>query len=246
VLHKNYRWAMTAWLAGIPERRGYGLTWQRLFLNRGRYLRNDKQGLHPIDKAVSYFKLNGLIKQESLPAIRVTNEAASKIEADFCGCPKPWIAFGIGATDPRRQWGVENFAGLAENLLRQHGGTVLLVGGSAEQGMADQIKQAMAPEYGASAVGVISQPIPEASALFKACSLFVGNDSGMLHISAAVGTPSIGLFGVKYKRIDTYRLADERRNIFAVFPSAGSDETNLSHMHKISVASVLAKAKQLI
>jgi ADP-heptose:LPS heptosyltransferase len=112
--------------------------------------------------------------------------------------------------------------------------------------MADQIKDSLPPERAASIVSIIAYPLGEVSALLKTCDLFVGNDSGMLHISAATETPSIGLFGVQYKKINTHRLADESRNIFAIFPSENTGEINVSFMHRISVASVAAKVHHLL
>ncbi|MCE9633392.1 MAG: glycosyltransferase family 9 protein [Methylophilales bacterium] len=243
ILHKSYHWALVAFLAGIPERWGYGFGWQRWFVNVGKRLNNNSLKLHPIDQAVNYLKLNGLLVEEVPPKIAVPNESVMQIEDRFKDYPKPWIALGIGATDSRRQWGNENFASLGNDMLGQCGGTIFLVGGASEKFMACQIKNSITSP---SVVNIISYPIYEVIALFKACLVFVGNDSGMLHISAAVGTPSIGLFGMTYKKIDTYRLADEGRNIFAVIPNENTSEENVSSMHKISVAAVVQKAQQLM
>ncbi len=243
ILHKSYHWALVAFLAGIPERWGYGFGWQRWFVNSGKYLPNDSRKLHPIDQAVSYLKLNGLLAEEAPPKIVVPSEFITQIENRFKDYPKPWIALGVGATDSRRQWGSENFASFANNMIGQWGGTIFLLGGASEELMVSQVKSSIASP---SVVNIVSFPICEVSALLKACHLYVGNDSGMLHISAAVGTPSIGLFGMTYKKIDTYRLADEGRNIFAVFPNENRGEANVSSIHKISVAAVVQKAQQLI
>jgi heptosyltransferase-2 len=245
ILHKSYRWALVAFLAGIPERWGYGLGWQRLFLNSGKYLSNNGLKLHPIDQAVNFLMLNGLLMEDSPPIITVSSVATSEIEERFKDYSRPWVAFGIGATDPNRQWGWDNFTKLANSMLSQLGGTIFLVGGATEEEMATQVKRSITPEHSSSIVSIISYPISEVCALLNACNLFVGNDTGMLHISAAVGTPSIGLFGMTYKKINTYRLADESRNIFAVFPSKNTGEINLSPMQRISVTSVVLKVQQL-
>lgn len=241
ILHKNYHWALVAFLAGIPERWGYGFGWQRWFVNSGKYLSDDSQKLHPIDQAVEYLKLNGLLAEEVSPKIEVSDVLTAQIEARFKDYPKPWIALGIGATDSRRQWGADNFASLAKSVLEQWKGTVFLVGGAAEEAMANQLKAASS-----SVVNIISYPLNEVSALLKTCQLYVGNDSGMLHISAAVGTRSIGIYGMTYKKINTYRLADEARNIYGVFPDEKSGEVGVSSMHGISVVSVMLKAQKLL
>ena len=246
ILHKSYRWALVAWLAGIPERLGYGLGWQRWFLNSGKHLTASGHTLHPIDQAIQLLDLNGVALADPAPRMTASPAKVSAVRERFGTHAQPWLVFGIGATDPRRQWGVGYYAELAERMIEQSGGTVFLVGAAADAEMADQIKRAVAPAFASAVVAVIASPIDEVMALLRVCKLFVGNDSGMLHISAALGTPSIGLFGVKYKKIDTYRLADESRNIFAVFPSEDIGEVNVSHMDKIAVASVALKAAQLM
>ena len=246
ILHKSYRWALVAWLAGIPERLGYGIGWQRWFLNRGKKLAESGEKHHPIDQAIQLLRLNGIPLADAVPRIVVAPEMGALAKARVQAHAAPWVAFGIGATDPRRQWNAQSFAALAERMMEQQAGTIFLIGGPADVELAEQIKRTVAPEFTSVLVAVIASPIAEAAALLSLCKLFVGNDSGMLHISAAVGTPSIGLFGVKYKKIDTHRLADESRNIFAVFPSDAAGEVNVSYMDKIAVASVAAKAELLM
>jgi heptosyltransferase II len=242
ILHYSGSWALAAFLAGIPERWGYGIGWQRLFLNRGKYLGNAGSRLHPIDKAASFLQRNGLLAEDVTPTISVHAEAAAVIGQRFGACPRPWIAFGIGSTDPARQWGVDNFSRLAAMLSSRPGGTIFLVGGPAEQGMGEQIRNSVGAESSASMVSVIACPISEVSALLQACNLYVGNDTGMLNIAAAVGTPSVGLLGMGY----SHRLADEGRNIYAVFPGEHAAEPGLSPMRHISVAAVAGKVEQLL
>jgi heptosyltransferase-2 len=248
ILHYSFSWALAAFLAGIPSRYGYGLGSQHLLLN-GKHLGKDDAALHPIDKAIKVLQLNGLPITDIAPSIPVSATELSSIEDRFKDCPKPWIAFGIGATDQGRQWGIDNFTDLAKLVANRFGGTIFLLAGPAEAAMAGQIKNAMTAENSVTLVPVIAYPIRELSALLKMSNFFIGNDSGMLNLSAAVGTPSIGLLGMVYRSIDNHRIADEKRNIYAVFPNDKRHETgrefNVSYMHLISVASVGSKLQQL-
>jgi heptosyltransferase-2 len=246
VLHKNYRWSLVAMLAGIPERWGYGVGLQRLFLNRGKYLPHQGKKWHPIDQAVNFLKLNRLIVEESVPALSVSSARKSGIEDKFKAHPKPWLAFGIGTTDQNRQWGAENFARLAIQIQQQTGGTIFLVGAAAEEKIANDIIALAAQENVRAIVKLMSCPLADVCALFNACDIYVGNDTGMLHISASVGTPSIGLFGMNYKKINTLRLSDEKRGIHGIYPPELKTEIGVSLMHQISVSSVMSKIRQLL
>ena len=56
VLHHSWRYACAAWLAGIPERFGYGMGRQRRFLNRGPFLHESMRRDHPLDLATAWLK----------------------------------------------------------------------------------------------------------------------------------------------------------------------------------------------
>ncbi len=249
ILHYSFSWALAALLAGIPSRFGYGLGAQRLLLSGGNYLSKNDAALHPIDKAVKLLALNGLDVGDIAPSIPVSADNKASIEHRFKAMPRPWFTFGIGATDHGRQWGVRNFTDLAKVISNHYGGSIFLLGGRAEVDMAEQIKNSMDSEHSATVVTIIAYPIGELCALLNMSDYFVGNDSGMLNLSAAVGTPSIGLLGMVYRSIDNHRIADDKRNIYAVFPNdqrhQQEREFNVSYMHQISVASVGLKLQQL-
>lgn len=249
ILHYSSSWSVAAFLAGIPGRWGYGLGAQKIFLNAGKYLSKNDSNLHPIDKVVKFLQLNGMPVADTPPNISVSDNDQSTMEHRFRQYPKPWISFGIGATDQSRQWGENNFSELARAVLDQTGGTIFLLGGKPEVEMANHIKTSIETEYPLAIAPIIGYPIRELCALLKLSNFFVGNDSGMLNLSSAVKTPSIGLFGIVYRNIDTHRIIDEKRNIYAVFPNEKRQETGresgVSYMHQISVASVSEKLQQL-
>ena len=248
VLHESPRYAFAAWLAGIPERYGYGLGWQRKFLNKGAYLSALFAKAHPIDKANEFVRLNQIVMQSDVPQIILNKAKVSIASEQFHSSPRPWIAMGIGSSEPNRQWGEANFTQLAQKIFQALGGTVFIFGGSAEQIAADRIKQALPDTEQHQIVRVIAQPLSEVCALLSLCDLFVGNDTGMLNASAATGVPSIGLFAVELSN----RLADENRRILAIFPDeAMLDEAAIGKqpnhpMSAITVLSVMKKITQLL
>ncbi len=99
---------------------------------------------------------------------------------------------GIFPNDPRKQWPIERFVRLNNRLIREHQAQILLVGGKQDILIADAITGMMAAKTGNWA-GNIS--LGELGALAEMANLYIGNDTGPTHIAAAVGCPTIALFG---------------------------------------------------
>lgn len=105
---------------------------------------------------------------------------------------KPIIAIHCGGHYfARKRWPLLNFIRLIEILLAKTSFQVMLVGGEEDTENADQIQGAL-PEV-INAVGGFS--LGETAALLSKCRLLIANDSGPLHLGAAIGIPTIGLFG---------------------------------------------------
>jgi ADP-heptose:LPS heptosyltransferase len=106
----------------------------------------------------------------------------------------PLIGLGPTANWSGKVWPAERFVALFHALRARipHARPVLFAGpGEAERAMAAPVLAALpdAIDLG----GQLS--LPEASACLARCALFVGNDSGLMHLAAAIGTPTLGLFG---------------------------------------------------
>lgn len=101
----------------------------------------------------------------------------------------PVMSLGLGASRPTKQWPPAKFLELSEAWNRRTRGSVLLILGPGEKPLAEPFF--MKPY----AMVRTSGDLRETAALLGACDLFVGNDSGPKHLAAAVGTPTITLFG---------------------------------------------------
>ena len=109
----------------------------------------------------------------------------------------PVLALGPTANWVRKVWPADRFLTLAR-LLTGPGGAlegarIAVLGGPGAQ------EREMAASVLAGLPGAIdlvgALDLPEAAAVLARCALFVGNDSGLMHLSAATGTPTVGLFG---------------------------------------------------
>ena len=97
----------------------------------------------------------------------------------------PFIAFGLGAGESKRVWPIENFIELGEWLTQTYNAQIVLVGGPSEVEMGRQFQQSVSYKI----INVIGNTtLRQTAAVLKRCSLFVGNDSGPMHIAAAVGS----------------------------------------------------------
>jgi heptosyltransferase-2 len=103
------------------------------------------------------------------------------------------IALAPGAAyGSAKCWLPERYAALADALIAAVDADVVIFGAPPERDMAERITLSM--KRGAiNLVGKTS--IGELPALLQACRLFVGNDSGAMHVAAAVGLPVVGIFG---------------------------------------------------
>ena len=109
---------------------------------------------------------------------------------------RPLVAIhpGAGWYSRARIWPAEGFASVAGGLIKSANATVLVLGGPDEVEIAARLAQLVDdPEH---VVNLAAQTsILETAALFESCDLFLGNDSGPMHIAAAVNTPVVAVFG---------------------------------------------------
>ena len=107
---------------------------------------------------------------------------------------EPFVVIHAGSTDPRRIWSAEKFAAVADYCVGQ-GLQVALTGTSIE---AERIR-AVAEHMRAPAVNLADQlSLPGLVGLLSRAALFIGNDSGPLHLALAAGARAVGLFWVEY------------------------------------------------
>lgn len=194
VLHNSVRYAQAVWAAGVPERHGYGAKTQTWYFNRPPYISARTSMAHPIDKANELLKLKDLALREDDGLLSVSPDAASLIAREFGHLPKPWIAFGLGSSESFKQWGAERFATLAGLLQDRMAGTLFLLGGPGERDIGKDVEQRIVAA-GGTVQPVIDRPIDQVIALLSAATFYVGNDTGVANISAAVDTDTVILFG---------------------------------------------------
>ncbi|MDR0662383.1 MAG: hypothetical protein LBF76_03285 [Holosporales bacterium] len=195
LLGKNSSFTYILLLVGIRERLGYGYDWlQRMTLTPSLY--------HALplpiprgeaEKSWDFLKAQGI---PLVPGGKKPVLSAARLQAvryQYADCPRPWVAFGIGAGRPWRCWPVAYWITLAKALFPETG-TVFLCGSWQDKERA----RAVAAPFGdiPMVVPVIGESLATVSCLFHHIDLFVGNDSGLFNLAAVIeASPVVGLFG---------------------------------------------------
>lgn len=112
------------------------------------------------------------------------------------------IHAGSGGYSPARRWPLDRFAGVAHRLIEQHDARIVILGGPDEVDMASNLVQLIdhAPGTGGVVHNLAGRTtLHETAAVIEQCKLFIGNDSGPMHMAVAVGTPVVAIFGPSNK-----------------------------------------------
>ncbi len=196
ILEKIGRPAQAAWLAGVPERRGFGLGHgsQEQWL-QGPFLPKAMRPDHRLTKLAAFEALHGLKVDSREPDLRLDPKAVAAVKARFGaqgeGRLGPWLVLGVGASEPARTWPAERFAAVSQALADLFP-TVFWLGGPNDAPRLKPVVEALA---GGRDVLACDLPLDQAAALIALSAGFLGNDSGPLNVAAAVARPAIGLMG---------------------------------------------------
>jgi len=102
--------------------------------------------------------------------------------------PRPWLAFGVGARWLTKRWLPEHFAELARRAHAQFGGTAFFVGSPDEAPLAQQV---IAQLRGPTRDFVGTTSLQQLAGLLDAADVMISNDTGPLHLAAALGRPCV-------------------------------------------------------
>ncbi len=138
------------------------------------------------------------------PAPRLWIDAAARAEADALipAGTGPFLAVGPTANWLGKEWPADRFARLASRLTGPEGplagARVAVLAAGPERERARPLLDALGPR----AIDLTGRTDPmAAAACLERAALYVGNDSGLMHIAAAAGVPTVGLFGPGYPAI---------------------------------------------
>jgi len=102
-----------------------------------------------------------------------------------------FVGIHPGATWPAKRWLPERFAELAAKLAQRTGARILITAGPKDREIVREVREHATSEFHV----LENLPLRQLAAIIARCVLFVSNDAAPMHIAAAVGTPTIGIFG---------------------------------------------------
>jgi len=178
----------TAWDL-VVDLRGSALSYI-LITKRRKIIGRPSSGEHRVETLGRLFELS----PPPSPRLEIENY---KRERDLEGIASHGIiGLGVTANWLPKIWPGARFVELADALTKKNGtfenAKVAIFGGPGEEALAKPILDAL----GDQAVDFVGNlTITETAAFIKKCKVFVGNDSGLMHMSAALGVPTLGLFG---------------------------------------------------
>lgn len=185
-------------LARIPRRVGHASDSRRLLLTHS--IPYGKNGSRP-HRTKGYLALLDLIwpnaervrelrhrpGKEAQDAVNVLWERAG------LGRASPILAIGPGAAQPNKLWPSVRFADIGRRWIDSFGGVVVTVGAGSEREACDEVARGAGESNAFNFAG--AGDLEATAEIIRRTDLFVGNDSGLSHLAAAVGTPTVVISG---------------------------------------------------
>jgi heptosyltransferase II len=190
VMPRTWKSALAPFLAGIPERTGFVGEARFFLLNDVRF--GERALPRMIDRCAALTLPRSAKLPPEWPApkleVQSSEAAAWRSRRDLSENGRPVVALAPGAVGPAKRWPATAYGALTRKLLAA-GFAVWVLGGPDEKSLAAEIVG------DTSARDLTGRDLRDAILALASASAAVSNDSGLLHVAAALGTPSIGIFG---------------------------------------------------
>jgi heptosyltransferase-2 len=193
LLPNSFASALALWRAGIAERWGYATDGRGLLLTRRCRVPEAVRGRSQVYYYRAMLEGLGLVTEGPPDASLRCPEEWGARGAELLGDDGPWIGVNPGAFfGTAKRWLPERFAAVADIVARRAGAKVAVVGGRAERPLAEAIAEGMqAPVRVVCGETTLSELVGVLSHL----RLLLTNDSGPMHVAAALGIPLVAVFG---------------------------------------------------
>ena len=188
------RSAILSKISGAPKRIGFNSEkrWRGWLYTD--CIRSDYGSTHMVEhhaQALKPIGVNGLVGNPEIYVSQEHDQTAQTTIEQLGLKSRRWVMIHLTARYWFKTWPLERFALLSDWLAKKNM-SVVLVG----HGLDQEVSEKMQVRVNAPLISLVGKTnLLELAALMKHSDLFVGNDTGVMHIAAAVGCPVLGLFG---------------------------------------------------
>ena len=193
VLQPTFRLVLHTFLARIPFRVGFETN------SGGKKLLNlavpNNTAQHETQRYLDIVRAMGIGITDDEPEVFIDGAGSAWVDNFLrdqgLDDNKPIIGLNPGAGTTYRRWNASNFAVLGDRLHEVYNAHIVITTGPREGELATQVAEKMA-----SSSIIVKQTTPmQLGALLQRCDLYISNDTGPMHLSTAVKTPTVALFG---------------------------------------------------
>ena len=200
-----------------------------------------KKGQHVVNTAKIFTEneLNKIVSTQ--PNLLISEKKILKAKKDISQGHKN-IVLGVSASGPTKRWGIKNFIKLIEKINEKFPSKFYLAAGKNDQRIIDEILNS---NIGSNCISLNNYKINEMLPIIANCNLYCGNDTGFMHISAALNLKTVALF------MDSPVLAYGKysENINVIIPEGETEETTTHDTlgaNKISFDKIYNKCIELL
>jgi len=192
IMSRKWKAALAPWLAGIPVRSGFAGEARFGLINDMRF--GERRLPRMIDQMGALALPKDAVFQNDwpLPELKIPEDEVSQWrERNGPGNEaRPIVTFSPGAVGAGKAWPPGHYAELARALIAD-GASVWVLGGPNETAIAQEIITAGGPHVR----DLTGNDLRTAIMALAAADIAVTNDSGLMHVAAAIGTPTVAIFG---------------------------------------------------
>ena len=152
------------------------------------------------------------------------------------------VCIGFSASGPTKRWSVENYIKLAENINKRKPCKFYLAGGQNDE---ELFKKFLSSSLATNCISFKDLSISETLPIIKNCDIYIGNDTGWLHIASALGKKCVALF--MDSPVQAY--GKYSKNISVIVPEGETEQTTTHKTlgkNKISFEKVLNKSLEIL
>ena len=226
IFNSSLRYLLISKLAGIKNISQYPLF-------------RKKDNIVTSAKIFTEYELGSIVSTQ--PELKINQESFNKVNQSFSKEFKH-VCVGVSASGPTKRWDINNFITLCKKINERTPSKFYLAAGNNDKELIDKF---LSSEISKNCISFQDLKIKETMPIIKNCDLYIGNDTGWLHISSALGIKCLALF--MDSPVQAY--GKYSKNINIIVPEGETEETtthNTLGADKISFEKVFEKSIELL